>query len=122
MDCLPQIHVAAAHSQPGREAFVPGVGVLCEDGSLRLGAGMYRNSSDRTSAYTMAGWMPLTIGPVRVGLAAGLATGYEIAVAPIGGLSLEFPFDWGSVYALAMPRTPRSPAVLGLSFTMRVGQ
>jgi hypothetical protein len=99
---------------------VPGLGLLCEDGSIRLGTGAYQNSKGRGTIYAMAGWMPLSYGPVNIGIAAGMATGYDIPVAPIGGLSLQYRFDWGSIYTMAMPRTYRSPAVLALSITISI--
>jgi hypothetical protein len=121
MDCLPQVHVAAAHSQPGRESFVPGLGLMCSDDDMRYGVGAYQNSKGKGTVYATAGWMPFGLGPAMVGAAVGLATGYDVPVAPIGGLAVQLPLAWGDIYALAMPRTSRSPAVLGLSFTVRFG-
>lgn len=39
-------------------------------------AGVYRNSVRETSTYLQYGWMPLSIGPVRFGAAAGIVNGY----------------------------------------------
>jgi len=39
-------------------------------------AGAYRNSFHRTSVYAGANWLPITLGPVRLGAQGGVITGY----------------------------------------------
>lgn len=46
------------------------------DGDLLYMAGAYRNSHRRTSGYILAGWTPLELGPMKIGLAGGLVNAY----------------------------------------------
>lgn len=50
-------------------------------------AGAYRNSINRNTVYAIATYTPLNLGPLRVGVFGGLASGYSAPV--IGGLALE---------------------------------
>jgi len=122
MDCLPQIHVAAAHSEAGYNAFVPGLGIMCSRDNMRLGVGAYQNSNGVGTTYATAGWLPFGLGPARVGVAVGVATGYKNPVTPLGGLAVQFPLSWGDVYLLGIPKTQNNPATLGLSFTVKLQQ
>jgi hypothetical protein len=72
-------------------------------------AGVYRNSIDRTTVYGLATYTPLHIGPVRVGVFGGLATGYNAPV--IGGVALEL----GPVTIRVVPKIKgATPLVFGV--------
>ncbi len=63
----------------------PGVGFRLPigDGGYYMGAGAYRNSLGRTSAYAGAGKEVLTLGDILgLRLNAGLITGYQEALLP----------------------------------------
>ena len=73
-----------------------GVGIEYHDESLVYLAGAYKNSVDKTSVYGMIGWMPIEVGAVKMGVAAGVVNGYPrmnnggIAPAVVGMVSVEF--------------------------------
>lgn len=92
MDCLPHIHMAAWHAEPGFRSATPGLGVLCDTDwqALRAGAGVFRNSEGAASAYGVGVFQPLRWGPLRVGVAGGGVTGYRRhEVLPLGGLAVS---------------------------------
>ncbi len=92
MDCLPILHIAALHSEPGFRTVTPGIGLRCKVGSdVAVGAGFYRNSNKDggLSKYAMAAWQPIKLGPVDVGAFGGWVDGYERKggrFAPMAGL------------------------------------
>lgn len=56
----------------------PGLGLEYHtSSSMRYLVGAYRNSHRETSAYALAGWTPVSFGPVKLGLLAGVADGYQ---------------------------------------------
>ena len=118
MDCLPQIHIAAVHAQPGFETFTPGIGVLCRNAEdWLLGGGFVRNSERRLSTYAMGGWQPLRIGPVKVGAVLGTISGYKAnsgSFQPMGGLMASY----HHAHFLWIPPTKRSAGALAVSFTI----
>lgn len=65
--------------------------------------GVYRNSYDRTSVYALADWTPLAAGPVRAGLFAGLASGYDHGAAA-GGLLVRAQWDRFSLTLRGLPK------------------
>ena len=119
MDCLPHIHVAALHapSEQKFRTFTPGIGVLCKQGDLSAGAGVYSNSVGDRSKYVMGAWQPLRMGPVNVGAFAGIVDGYKAnrgGFVPMAGLALS----WGHVHIIAWPKyKDYTPAVVAVSFT-----
>jgi len=115
MDCLPQIHVAAIHSQSHYEAFTPGLGLMCLEGDFLLGAGAYRNSLGRSSIYGAGGWRPINAGPVRVGAVLGLVTGYMYDVVPLGGILVSYE----NIHFTIIPEVEgKTPTTIGISFTV----
>ena len=55
------------------------------DKDLSAQVGFYRNSEYRTSAYALAEYTPLHLGPVSLGGFAGVATGYTKPIVPVAG-------------------------------------
>jgi hypothetical protein len=99
------MHAISFHSQPGFETVTPGVGVTCErQAGYYIGAGVYRNSIARTSAYLTAG-IETPRAPLRAGVVAGVATGYdEGPIQPIVGLTLSASLNRTTrVHALLLP-------------------
>lgn len=114
MDCLPHFHAYAIHGEPGYRSGIPGIGALCRDGERLAGAGVYSNSLGKGTAYAAGGWQPWTIGNVRIGALAGLATGYRPHPVP---LAAAFVSVW-HVHLTLIPKVEgKTPATAGLSFT-----
>lgn len=44
---------------------------------LSITAGVYRNSYYQTSAYVGSYWQPIMVGPIKLGLVAGMFNGYS---------------------------------------------
>jgi len=121
MDCLPQIHVAAIHAEPGHRAAVPGLGILCSHDDLRAGLGAFQNSNGVGSKYLTAAWLPFGLGGARFGAAAGVVTGYSSGrVEPLLGAVAQLPFSWGSIYALLTPASGPKPLTLSFNFTIDI--
>ena len=56
----------------------PGLGIEHQFNARHsLSAGVYRNSERRSTVYALYGYTPLQIGPVKIGVLAGLANGYS---------------------------------------------
>ena len=56
----------------------PGLGIEHQFNARHsLSAGFYRNSERRNTVYAMYGYTPIQIGPVKIGVLAGLANGYS---------------------------------------------
>lgn len=123
MDCMPQLHLAAIHAEPGYRGDTPGLGVLCRDGDLLAGAGLLRNSIGQRSAYAIAGWQPLRLGPVRIGAVAGAINGYRYrdgAAMPFAAGVVSVPAGRAEIHLTVIPSSPVSPATLGLSLSWRL--
>lgn len=74
-------------------------------------AGFYRNSVDRTTVYAVVNYTPLQIGPVRMGVFGGLATGYPAGV-PLGAGGMV---QWGPVTLRIVPPIKKlTPLTLGV--------
>ena len=121
MDCLPQIHVAAIHASPGYNVATPGIGVLCRtDADLIGGLCVYKNSNGNTSKYLMAGWQPLDVAGIKLGVFGGTVDGYRRgngAFVPMAGLAAT----WGHINLIAWPKADQySSAGIGLSFTIPI--
>lgn len=56
-----------------------GVGVEYrrDDSDIRLVGGMYNNSFNRLSTYAGVSWLPVEVGPVKMGVMGGLISGYQ---------------------------------------------
>ncbi len=128
MDCLPQIHMVAIHSEPGYRSLVPGVGLLCEKDSYILGGGQYSNSIGRMSAYVMVGKYLFEYDSTRIGAIAGGVTGYDTGTpmgsAPLAGMTLTKEVHWGpihSINALLVPKVQGlTPAFVQFNLTLNL--
>lgn len=73
-------------------------------------AGFYRNSYSNSSKYLGAYWQPLAVGPLRVGMVAGLFNGYDNTnnggwfPAVLPAISLEG--DWLGCNVILIPTIP----------------
>ncbi|MBT0570764.1 hypothetical protein KIK84_10525 [Curvibacter sp. CHRR-16] len=92
MDCQPQLHLAAYHSQPGYRSDTYGLGLLCAlDADFSLAAGHYSNSIGRPSNYGAVAWQPWVVGGARLGGFAGIVSGYRRDPIPIGAAVVTIP-------------------------------
>ncbi len=119
MDCAVQLHLAALHSQPGYESFVPGLGVLCDTDTLIVGAGEYKNSVNRQSAYAFGGLPVYKARNMSVDAILGYATGYIPNLTPIIGVSVSYAFKGYAIHALVTPAFDSVPAVVQFSVSFK---
>lgn len=86
MDCLPHLHVASIHAEPGYRTVTPGIGVGCKWAYAELLAGVYLNSmpKQRPSWYALAA-LPYPVSP-----AIGVVTGYPGGPRVLGGAILRY--------------------------------
>ena len=121
MDCLPHLHLAAYHAAPGYRGDTPGIGALCRQADWLAGAGVMRNSVGATSFYAAAGWQPLRIGPVRIGVYGGVINGdpyRDGAPFPFVAGLISLPTGPAEWHLSLLPAVPNiSPATAGLSVT-----
>lgn len=114
MDCLPEIHIAAAHgaSQKHLESFTPGVGVFCRsgDGVWSVDVGRIRNSERRWANYVAAGWQPIKLPDgLRLGVFGGTINNYSYkqgAYIPMGGVLLTIPVGPHALVIKGIPPVP----------------
>jgi len=83
--------------------------------------GAYRNSVERTSAYALAGWTPITFGIVKIGITGGLITGYPGLnnghVAPAAGGLIRIEGKTVGANIMIIPpgiKEDKSPLTFGL--------
>lgn len=85
----------------------------------RLMAGMYKNSFRRDSLYVGGGYLPLRIGPVRLGAAGGMFSGYgENAVFAAMGAAMIESKRWG-LNILYMPKYSGQGGLLAFQFKVK---
>ncbi|HWQ96264.1 MAG TPA: hypothetical protein VN368_02715 [Candidatus Methylomirabilis sp.] len=88
------INLAAHHwnradtSRLNLNEFNPGIGIERENGNFRQMAGIYKNSIRKPSIYALAAYIPVHAGPLNIGIAGGLVTGYKKALVPAAGLAI----------------------------------
>ncbi len=111
------------HFQPDRRDWRennPGAGIEKEfTGTPWVAtAGYFRNSYDRNTFYAGARWMPLSIGPVRLGAFGLIASGYPSPVLVLPAASIQA----GRVGAnlVALPNLPGYSGYLGLQVRFAV--
>ena len=115
MDCLPHLHLVAIHAERGYRSEIPGIGVLCREKKSLVGGGVYRNSVHRETAYLAAGWQPVEAGMMRLGVIAGMASGYRDYPVPIAAGFVSI----GHLHLTLVPKVRNTtPATLGISFTL----
>jgi hypothetical protein len=67
-----------------------GLGCEYARGELRWGVRAFLNSHERLTVLPGAGWLPLEIGPARLGTSLGVAIGgYERTFTPAGAFTAE---------------------------------
>lgn len=81
-------------------------------------AGYFRNSYDRNTFYAGARWMPLSLGPVRLGAFGLVASGYPSPVLVLPAASIQV----GRVGAnlIAIPNLPGYSGYVGLQVRFAV--
>ena len=111
------------HFQPDRRDWResnPGAGIEKEfTGTPWVAtAGYFRNSYDRNTFYAGARWMPLALGPVRLGAFGLVASGYPSPVLVLPAASIQV----GRVGAnlVALPNLPGYSGYLGLQVRFAV--
>ena len=111
------------HFQPDRRDWResnPGAGIEKEfTGTPWVAtAGYFRNSYDRNTFYAGARWMPLALGPLRLGAFGLIASGYPSPVLLLPAASIQV----GRVGAnlVAIPNLPGYSGYLGLQVRFAV--
>jgi hypothetical protein len=95
----------------------PGVGVRF--GNVQFGA--YRNSWGKGSAYALADFEPVKLGPVSAGVFVGAATGYpDRAIMPAAGIVCRFRVGGASVTLRALPPLGGSSGVAAVEVGWRL--
>lgn len=117
------LHVASRHLDTAdqyRESN-PGVGVRHSLGRGFLMGGGYINSLDRTTVYAGGGGTLASVGPVSLGVIAGLATGYSARIKPV--LLPELSLRAGRVAVLVayIPRIRSRAVTADAAVTLSVG-
>ncbi len=130
MDCLPQIHTIAIHAEAGYRSVVPGIGILCESGTVMGSVGGYSNSIGRVSDYAVVGKYFFERASIRFGVFTGLSTGYDKDIngdpssqlTPMMGMMISKELNWGPVHALNLVLVPQvnglTPAFVQFNFTI----
>lgn len=111
------------HFQPERRDWResnPGVGIEKEfTGTPWVAtAGYFRNSYDRNTFYAGARWMPLTLGPVRLGAFGLVASGYPSPVLLLPAASIQAGRFGANL--VAIPNLPGYSGYLGLQVRFAV--
>lgn len=83
--------------------------------AFRTIAGFYRNSNCRYSAYAGAAYLPIEVGPVRLGGLAGLVTGYRMSPLPAAGFVAAFEWRRFGIDVVLIPPYNESGNVLWVS-------
>jgi len=112
MNCAALIHLFALHAgNYDTSLATPGAGVICQVAQAEVAAGVYRNSERHTSVYAVAGGLPWSIGPVRLGAFAGTVNGYTWRQSgnyrPFAGLQATVPSPVGTLRLQLVPRPSR---------------
>jgi hypothetical protein len=117
------LHLGSRHGDRIRgdgEPYVernPGVGVRF--GNVQFGA--YRNSWGKGSAYALADFEPVKVGPVSAGVFVGAATGYPgKAVLPAAGALCRIRFGDASVTLRVVPPLGGSSGVAAVEVGWRL--
>jgi hypothetical protein len=101
------LHAFSYHSVAGYESNTPGLSLQCSlNDNASISAGVYRNSLRKTTMYSVLGLETDT--PLRLGIFAGAATGYEKTVIPVAGLSASFKLLGFKFSLLALPLQEKS--------------
>ncbi len=87
------LHVGSVHQQDGFNNFNPGIGVSCQyTENVSFSTGGYYNSERRYSHYASAEYSIPLVWDARIGVVAGVVTGYKLApVVPTLALALHSP-------------------------------
>ena len=109
----------AKHFEDGHyNSVTTGFGCEYARGAWRWGATLFENSHRKVTFLPGASWLPVALGPVRLGVSAGLAIGgYSSVVTPAAAFSAEvMAKDAGIDLSLVPDEQLRKPAVLWLRF------
>lgn len=88
---------------------------------LRAVSGAYNNSFRRDTVYIGALYLPVSYGPFKAGLQAGLATGYQHAVIPYAAGVLSVEYKRVGLNLIYLPKAdPKTTAVIGLQVKFRI--
>ena len=118
MDCLPQLHIAAIHAEPGYNSVVPGIAVLCslpELNNLIGSIGTYQNSIGKRSNYIVGGQYLGHVGTIKYGYIVGFVDGYPIrdgAPIPMGAAIVSIPMQEGQLHLTIIPPVPHYTPML----------
>lgn len=80
-----------------------GIGFERDMGDTRLMVGEYHNSYYKNSVYAIAGYTPIHVGNVSVGVAAGAITGYNSTVVGLAAALVSVDYKSVGVNILAVP-------------------
>jgi hypothetical protein len=109
------VHVGSHHVDRSRNwnETNAGLGVRRTfDNNAFVEVGAYKNSFYRNSVYTLIGYQPVVVGPIKAGLASGLATGYGYAAVPIVATAVDLKIGSGGVRMIATPTVTRDGKTL----------
>jgi hypothetical protein len=117
------LHLGSKHGERIRgdgEPYVernPGVGVRFGNAQF----GVYRNSWGKGSAYALADFEPVKLGPLSAGVFVGAATGYPgKVVLPAAGIVCRFRVGGASMTLRALPPLGGSSGVAAVEVGWRV--
>lgn len=115
-------HLWSAHFEYRLREETFGAGVECRRGEISAAIGALHNSYDRPSVYAVAGMDLLRAGPMHVGAAIGVATGYhDVHDTPLlGGLRLRMAHERLEATVLASPPFNGQPGVVHLVMGWRL--
>jgi hypothetical protein len=115
MDCLPQLHVAAIHAEPGYNSVVPGLAILCKEDNVLLSTGIYQNSIGKRSNYIVGGQYLGSINKIRYGYIAGIVDGYAVNdgnAIPMAAAIVSIPLDNMQIHLTFIPPVPHYTPML----------
>lgn len=115
MDCAPQLHIAAYHTQAGYNDKTPGLGIVCRnlEGYL-IAVGRFNNSVFKKTNYGIAGYQWRWSESIQAGIFAGVGTGYLNHPTPLVGGVITL---WKHVNLIVIPPEPRADSPLTFALT-----
>jgi hypothetical protein len=111
------IHLSSNHNL-NEQNFGLGIEYHSSETTLYM-LGAYRNSHRRTSAYALAGWTPVKLGWVKLGLLAGVANGYpklnDGGITPVVAGLIPIEGERFGMNLILIPRAlKKSPYTIGI--------
>ena len=111
------------HNRGGYQQTNKGIGLEYRTGDYGVIAGEYDNSIHRTTHYALGMYQPWSIGPVRVGFAAGVVDGYRIrAGKPFPAIVPMMSYNYGrvGVNVTAIPPIEKGTWVIAAQFKLQI--